>query len=76
MIGMYQDRESIKAFERIHGRDRAIEMARHIGDGSSSNQFDLFLSHARTEGRDGLVSSGLILAAVVASIGVTIWLCL
>ena len=62
---MYQDRESIEIFKRLHERDRVREMARHIGE--PSDDADVFAAHARAEVRDGQVSVrfSLALSAVI-----------
>jgi hypothetical protein len=53
---MYQDQESIKVFERMHARDQVVKLARKVGSGdSSSNDLDLFSTHASAVGREGLV---------------------
>jgi hypothetical protein len=60
---MYQDRDSIEIFRRMHERDRVRDMARHIGE-QSSGDTDLFAVHARAEARDGRMGVTLSFALV------------
>ena len=68
---MYEDRESIKVFERLHVRDRLAQLARHAGDVDDP---DVFATHARAEARDGMLSIVLSIAAVATLIGAAILL--
>jgi hypothetical protein len=60
---MYQDRDSIKVFERIHTRDRMAQLAHDLDH--PSEDYDLFGSHARAEAKDGRV--GIALSVVLFS---------
>ena len=51
---MYQDKDSIKVFQRIHTRDRMAQLAHQL-DHPSDDDYDLFQSHARAEVKDGRI---------------------
>jgi hypothetical protein len=61
---MYQDRDSIKVFQRMHARDRMAQLARQL-DHPSDDGYDLFESHARAETKDGRI--GIALSVVLFS---------
>jgi len=64
-FGMYQDQESIKVFEQMHARDQAVQLARKLRcSDRSSDDLDIFASHASGEAHDGLISN--IFCAVIA----------
>ena len=63
---MYDDRDSIKAFERLHARDHLAQLAHHIGESAPDG---LFGAHARSEARDGMLGIALSLAVVGALVG-------
>jgi len=65
---MYQDRDSIKVFERLHARDRMTELA-HDLDHASSQDYDMFASHARAEAKDGSIAIVLSVALFAALVG-------
>lgn len=66
---MYQDRDSIKVFERQHARDLMAEAAHHL-DRPSADGYDTFASHARAEAQDGRVGIVLSVALFAALAGV------
>lgn len=66
---MYQDRDSIKVFQRLHARDRMAESAHHL-DHPSADGYDTFASHARAEASDGRVGIVLSVALFAALAGV------
>jgi hypothetical protein len=69
---MYQDQESIRAFERIHARDHLAELARHVGD-DRSDDTDVFAGHARAERCNGIASTVLAIASAVTLVSVAVW---
>ena len=69
MCDMYEDRTSIKVWDRQHARDRLVEQARHLQD-ETSDDVDMFVAHARAEGRGGLVVAGFVsILAILALVG-------
>ncbi len=59
---MYQDRDSIKVFERMHARDRMVAAAHHLGE-PAGDGYDAFGSHTRAEEKDGRI--GIVLSVVL-----------
>ncbi len=60
---MYQDNDSIEAFERLHARDRLADLARtHKGEADT----DLMTAHMASGWHEGWLLSVLSLVAIAA----------
>jgi hypothetical protein len=60
---MYEDTQSIRVFERQHGRDQLAELARH---GSRKADLDLLAAHSGDSEVEGWLMTGLSVGLVLA----------
>ena len=63
---MYQDTESIKAFERQHARDRITELAHNISDEQEPDA-DLMTAHCISQAQSAWVSAVSIVFLIALS---------
>ncbi len=60
---MYEDKESIKVFERQHARDRLAELARNLS-AESDPDMDLMSAHCGSSSNEAWLSALSIIAMV------------
>jgi hypothetical protein len=60
---MYEDKESIKVFERQHARDRLAELARNLS-AEPDPDMDLMSAHCSSRSNEGWLSALSIIAMV------------
>ncbi|KAF0126079.1 MAG: hypothetical protein FD152_2673 [Xanthobacteraceae bacterium] len=66
-MAMFQDRDSIKVFERMHARDQFFEHAHRLSGGDKTDSdADVFAAHAKIKSREALITNAFIVTMAVA----------
>jgi hypothetical protein len=67
---MYDDNQSIKAFERMHARERLAEVERHVGE---QDDAQLLVSHLAGERAAQRLMSVFAIAVVAVLLGLALY---